>query len=83
MKELALESSYETLRAAVWDNANPKGTIQIAHGLVEYHGRYDDLANFFNKNGYIVFCNDHLGHGLHVKNGSKKGIFLKRMGMKT
>ncbi|GIR11323.1 MAG: hypothetical protein CM15mP22_7430 [Gammaproteobacteria bacterium] len=29
--------------------AKPKGTIQIAHGLVEYHGRYDDLANFFNK----------------------------------
>lgn len=81
MKELALESSYETLRAAVWDNVqNPKGTIQIAHGLVEYHGRYDDLANFFNKNGYIVFCNDHLGHGLHVKNGSKKGYFSEEDG---
>ena len=50
MKELALESSYETLRAVVWDNVqNPKGTIQIAHGLVEYHGRYNDLANFLNK----------------------------------
>ena len=81
MKKLALESSYETLRAAVWDNVqNPKGTIQIAHGLVEYHGRYDDLANFLNKNGYIVFCNDHLGHGLHVKNGSKKGYFSEEDG---
>ncbi|MAV83858.1 MAG: alpha/beta fold hydrolase [Gammaproteobacteria bacterium] len=76
MKIITQDSSFLKLRAAVWDEVdNPKGTVQIAHGLVEHHGRYKELANFLNQNRYVVFCNDHLGHGLHIQNGMQKGYF--------
>ena len=51
------------------------GTVQVAHGLGEYHGRYHELAERLNRKGYIVFCNDHLGHGLNVSKQNPKGYF--------
>lgn len=40
-----------------------KGIIQIAHGMAETAGRYDRFAQILTMNGYIVFANDHRGHG--------------------
>lgn len=40
-----------------------KGVVQIAHGMAERAGRYERLARELNKNGYIVYANDHRGHG--------------------
>ena len=45
------------------DVADPKAVVQIAHGMGEHCGRYDDFASFLNKNGYIVIAEDHRGHG--------------------
>ncbi len=45
------------------DVAEPRGVIQIAHGMAEHSGRYDNFAKFMNKNGYIVIADDHRGHG--------------------
>ena len=48
----------------IWnDVAEPKAVVQIAHGMGEHCGRYDDFASFLNKNGYIVIAEDHRGHG--------------------
>lgn len=48
----------------VWDNVkNPKGVIQIFHGMAEHSGRYDDFAKYLNQNGYILYADDHRGHG--------------------
>ena len=48
----------------VWDNVeNPKGVVQIFHGMAEHAGRYENFAKFLNKNGYIVVADDHRGHG--------------------
>lgn len=44
-------------------DATPRGVIQIAHGIAEYVGRYDDFARFLTSNGFVVTGNDHLGHG--------------------
>ena len=44
----------------------PKGIVQIAHGMVEYVGRYEGLARYLNTLGYFVLGNDHLGHGESV-----------------
>ena len=55
----------------------PWGTLQVSHGLGEYHKRYRDFAEYLNKQGLIVYCNDHLGHGLHVINGMKKGYLFR------
>ena len=81
MKLFELPSEHGYLRGAIWDNVKkPKGTVQIAHGLVEYHDRYNEFAEFLNAHGYVVYCNDHLGHGLHVKKGKLKGYFSEDNG---
>ena len=40
------------------DVENPKGIIQISHGMVEHSGRYEIFANEMNKRVYIVFSDD-------------------------
>lgn len=45
------------------DDSKIKGIVQIAHGMAEHAERYDRFAKYLNKNGYIVYANDHRGHG--------------------
>ena len=45
------------------DCAEPQGIIQIAHGMGEYTGRFFNHAEFFERNGFIVFSDDHRAHG--------------------
>ena len=52
------------LYTELWDDVeNPKGVVQLCHGMAEYLKRYDDFAKFLNKNGYIVFGDDHRSYG--------------------
>ncbi|CAM9137146.1 alpha/beta hydrolase [Mycoplasma todarodis] len=52
------------VRTYIWDNVDqPKGMVQLIHGSLEHGKRYDELANVFNKAGYIVVADDHRGHG--------------------
>lgn len=51
----------------VWDEvASPVGTIQIFHGMSEYGGveTYDYFARIMNEMGFVVYADDHRGHGL-------------------
>ncbi len=48
----------------VWDNVKePKGIVQIFHGMAEHAGRYEEFAKFLNKNGYIAVANDQRAFG--------------------
>ena len=67
MKEISFDTSSGRLKLHGDKVNDPVGTVQVAHGLGEYHGRYHELAERLNRKGYIVFCNDHLGHGLNVR----------------
>ena len=40
-----------------------KGIVQIAHGMAETAARYERFASTLTMNGYIVYANDHRGHG--------------------
>ncbi|MHC1721289.1 MAG: lysophospholipase [Clostridiaceae bacterium] len=40
-----------------------KGVVQISHGMAEVSGRYKRLAKALTSEGYIVYANDHRGHG--------------------
>ena len=53
------------IRALIWtdDEISPVGVVQIAHGLAEHIGRYDEFARFLASKGYVVCGNDHIGHG--------------------
>ena len=61
-------------------NIKPKGIIQISHGMAEHHERYEDFISYLNDNGYIVFINDHLGHGKSVADDKEPGFFGKHAG---
>jgi alpha-beta hydrolase superfamily lysophospholipase len=59
----------------VWDETvNPKGVVQILHGMAEHGGRYADFAAFLNKNGFIVYADDHRGHGKTAQSPDEIGI---------
>lgn len=40
-----------------------KGILQLAHGMAETAARYRRFAEALTKEGYIVYANDHRGHG--------------------
>lgn len=40
-----------------------KGIVQIAHGMAETAARYERFARTLTANGFIVYANDHRGHG--------------------
>ena len=44
-------------------DGEPRGVVQIAHGLAEHGARYDRLARALNRAGYLVHATDHRGHG--------------------
>lgn len=64
------------IHATKWiPDGQPKGILQIIHGMVEYVGRYEDFAWFLADHGYIVCGEDHLGHGKSVRSQEYYGFF--------
>ncbi len=51
------------LASYAWDVADPRGVVQVAHGLAEHSARYDRFARALNVAGYTVRACDHRGHG--------------------
>ena len=45
------------------ENEEVKGVVQIAHGMAETAARYESFASTLTKDGFIVYANDHRGHG--------------------
>ncbi|MET0144814.1 MAG: alpha/beta hydrolase [Ilumatobacteraceae bacterium] len=57
-----------------WSGAGePKAIVQIAHGMGEHAGRYARLAEALVDAGYVVYANDHRGHGLTAGDPSRHG----------
>jgi alpha-beta hydrolase superfamily lysophospholipase len=53
----------------------PRGVVQIAHGVAEHSPRYDRLARALTAAGYAVSSHDHRGHGTSVSEGVALGAF--------
>jgi len=60
----------------------PKGILQISHGMCEYIGRYADFAGFLCERGFFVCGNDHLGHGRQAARAGELGYFADKDGWK-
>lgn len=58
-----------------------KGIIQLAHGMVDYVGRYEKLADYLTGEGYIFAGHHHLGHGKTVSRSEDFGIFSEQGGI--
>ena len=57
-------SEHLKISAAKWiPEGKIKAVIQIVHGMNEHIGRYSEMAEFLNKNGFAVYGEDHRGHG--------------------
>jgi len=41
----------------------PRGIVQLLHGVGEHAGRYSTLIGVLNAAGFIVYADDHRGHG--------------------
>ena len=64
------------LHVIMWvPEAVPKGIVQIAHGVSEYAGRYEDVAEVLTDAGYVVVCHDQLGHGKSINTAKDKMYF--------
>lgn len=57
-----------------------RGIVQLAHGIAEHIERYDDFARYLAENGFVVFGNDHLGHGKSINDESELGFFSETGG---
>jgi len=58
-----------------------KGIIQLAHGMIDYVGRYERLADYLTGKGYIFAGHHHLGHGKSVSRTEDFGIFAEKGGI--
>ena len=55
-------------------NAAPRAVVQIAHGAAEHAWRYARLARVLTEAGYVVYANDHRGHGKTAGSAERAGI---------
>lgn len=77
MKEEFINSfDGKRINCYLWDDVDkPIGIVQIFHGMAEHAGRYEEFAKALNAAGYIVFADDHRGHGKTPENGKKLGTY--------
>ncbi len=53
----------------------PRAVLQMTHGMVEYIGRYEELARYLADRGIAAVGHDHLGHGGSVASKEDYGYF--------
>ena len=58
-----------------WKIENPKGIVQIIHGMAEHIGPYDEFARYLNTRGFLVAGEDHRGHGKSAADPEHLGYF--------
>ncbi|WP_312223491.1 alpha/beta hydrolase [Rhizobium rhizoryzae] len=59
----------------------PKGVLQICHGLAEHSGRYEQFARAMAQQGFAVYAHDHRGHGNTKAADAPIGRFAKGDGV--
>lgn len=62
------------------DSTKPFAILQLAHGMVEHIGCYQDFINALTAKGYIVAANDHVGHGKSINKEEDLGYFAEKDG---
>ncbi len=54
-----------------WDPAGqpraPRGAVQLTHGMGEHALRYEHVARALNDAGFVVYAQDHRGHGASAR----------------
>lgn len=81
-----MEERYLTLRDdhrlfyRIWrPEIEPIATLHILHGMAEHSLRYNDFALYLNSLGFVVYAQDHRGHGF-TKEENEQGWFADQNG---
>lgn len=77
-KKFTVESDFDGLKlqGIVYEpDDQPKGIVQIVHGMCEYKNYYEHMMKFFASKGYIAAGHDHRGHGESVRQEEDLGWF--------
>jgi alpha-beta hydrolase superfamily lysophospholipase len=54
-----------------WDPAGtPRAAVQLSHGMGEHARRYEHVARALNDAGFVVYAQDHRGHGASADPGA-------------
>ena len=57
-----------------WDPAGqPRGAVQLTHGMGEHVQRYDALARALTGHGLVAYGQDHRGHGATARSADELG----------
>lgn len=77
MKIEKIKSNQDNLELelAILECDNPKGIVQISHGMSEHKERYYPFMEFLKENNYISVIHDHRGHGGSIKSKEDLGYF--------
>jgi alpha-beta hydrolase superfamily lysophospholipase len=64
-----------TVAAYRWDPVGePRAIAQLAHGVGEHAERYAPLAHALTAEGYVVYAQDHRGHGNTATSSEQYGV---------
>lgn len=75
------KDSITQIHALEWiPEGAPKAILQIAHGMVEHIGRYNDFGTYLASKGVYVTGHSHLGHGKSMVSKEKMGYFAEPNG---
>ncbi|MBO7121953.1 MAG: alpha/beta hydrolase [Treponema sp.] len=54
-------------------DGDPKGVIQLSHGMSEHCLRYDKMGSILAENGWVLSAHDHRGHGKTAQKAEARG----------
>jgi len=77
------DKSSQNIYAYKWFNKlndAPNAIVIIIHGMAEHAQRYEPFAKSLVDAGYIVYANDHRGHGKTAVNAINTGYFADNKG---
>lgn len=82
-KTFYLTSDFDQLELHVMvmePEGEPKGILQICHGMAEHKERYIPFMEEVCKWGYVAVIHDHRGHGKSIKGKGELGYFYDETG---
>lgn len=80
MLKRKIEASADGLQLAMLISepaGEPKGIVQIVHGMCEHKERYIPFMEYLSAHGYVCAIHDHRGHGETVLNDEDLGYMYK------
>ena len=63
-----------SIHGILWKpTGEPRGVVQLVHGMAEHIEHYDPFARFLAEHGFVVCGHDHIGHGHSVSSKEELG----------